>query len=653
MIEQRLGGRYEIKSRVGGGGMAIVYRGHDLLLDRTVAIKVLRSQYGTDEDFIRRFRREAQAAAKLTHPNVVNIYDVGQEDDTHYIVMEYVEGETLKDLIKREAPLPASKAVNITIQIAQALDHAHQNQIIHRDIKPHNILIGKNGVVKVTDFGIARAVTSATITQTGSVMGSVHYFSPEQAKGGLTGEKSDIYSLGVVLYEMVTGELPFSGESPISVALKHLQEEFRDPRELNAEIPQSLENVILKSLCKDPDHRYLSAREMEKDLETCLLSSRLNEVKFKPLQLETGDDPTIIIPAIRHDAGNTRIHTPIDNNEYSTDDDHWTDPPARKRWIKPLVWLVVIALIIGIGYYFVKQIQAMFDVPEVVVPMLENMEVDEAVALLTEKDLIPDIKQINHDLVESGYVIKQDPKEGTTIKSGTTVSLTVSLGKATSPMPDVTMKRLREAQYLLQGFGFKEKDIIVEEDYNEEVPTGSVITQLPLAQTPVVPNDTTVKLIVSKGGETFTMPSIIGMTEAQVRATLVKYGLELDQNIIEKESYFDKGLVLSQWPVQPGEQVAKGTKITIEISSGMKEDALVNLVPILIEVDKETDVEIRISDARYSDFTIIHETVSTRKPYEIEVVLSPSRNATITVFEDGIEAMTTRKTYDEVQTGGD
>ncbi len=235
MEGRKLGGRYEILYRVGGGGMAVVYKAKDLLLNRYVAIKVMNESLSNDTEFIRRFSREAQAAASLSHPNVVNVYDVGREGHIHYIVMEYVEGPTLKEYIQENGPLPPEDAVHIASQICDALAHAHDNQIIHRDIKPHNILLGKNGRVKVTDFGIARAATSSTITQTGSVMGSVHYFSPEQARGGVIGEKSDLYSLGIVMYEMVTGELPFDGDSAIGIALKHLQEPVVAPRELRPE----------------------------------------------------------------------------------------------------------------------------------------------------------------------------------------------------------------------------------------------------------------------------------------------------------------------------------------------------------------------------------------------------------------------------------
>ncbi|SMO46658.1 Serine/threonine protein kinase [Melghirimyces algeriensis] len=278
---RKLGGRYEIISRIGGGGMAVVYKARDVLLNRYVAIKVLNESLSNDSEFIRRFSREAQAAASLSHPNVVGVYDVGQEDYTHYIVMEYIEGPTLKEYIQQYSPLTAEEIVSIASQICDALAHAHENQIVHRDVKPHNILLSYNGRAKVTDFGIARASTSSTITQAGSVMGSVHYFSPEQARGGLIGAKSDIYSLGVVLYEMVTGEIPFDGDSAISIAMKHLQEPVRDPAKLNPNVPQSIHHVIMRALEKDPDDRYPSIRDMKEELDVIFQQDRMEEPRLR------------------------------------------------------------------------------------------------------------------------------------------------------------------------------------------------------------------------------------------------------------------------------------------------------------------------------------------------------------------------------------
>lgn len=277
MEGKRLSGRYEILNRIGGGGMAVVYKAKDMSLHRNVAVKILSESLSNDSEFIRRFSREAQAAASLSHPNIVNVYDVGRDGYTHFIVMELVEGPTLKQYIQEQGPLSVEEAAEIAIQICDGLSNAHENGIVHRDIKPHNILLGSNGRVKVTDFGIARAASSSTITQTGSVMGSVHYFSPEQARGGVVTEKSDIYSLGIVLYEMLTGQIPFDGDSAIAIALQHLQEPVVDPRSINPEIPDNIVKILLRALEKDPEMRYTSVRAMMQDIRYALQMGHRNE----------------------------------------------------------------------------------------------------------------------------------------------------------------------------------------------------------------------------------------------------------------------------------------------------------------------------------------------------------------------------------------
>lgn len=647
MSEKRLAGRYELTAKVGGGGMAVVYKGHDLLLDRTVAVKVLRPQFAQDEDFIRRFRREAQAAARLSHPNVVNIYDVGQEDETHYIVMEYVEGETLKDLIRREAPLDMHKAVHIAVQIGEALEHAHQNHIIHRDIKPHNILLGTDGRVKVTDFGIARAVSSATITQSGSVLGTVHYFSPEQAKGGVTGEKSDLYSLGVVLYEMVTGHLPFSGTSPISVALKHLQENFQEPRQINPAIPQSVENVILKALCKEPSRRYASAREMVEDLRTALSPERLWEEKKNPEET-TDDDPTLVLPAIPGSL--SHITQPPRNGNHDAADS--SGNPRKEEsffsqsWVKISLWIVGILILIGLTFFIIQKIQDAFVVPEIEVPSVVNMPLDKAELLLREKGLKYDVKaEIYHDTVPAGNIIKQDPPPKEKIKAETPVMLTVSKGKESIPMPDVTLKDEREARTLLVDF----KEIKVTTEYSDTVPAGQVIRQNPSQNSPVVPKETVAELTVSKGKELFEMPSLIGKTRDQAEAILKKNDLVL-KGTQQEESYFDKGLVVRQWPVQPGEKVSAGQEVTIVLSSGLKADAVKVEEPIMaiVEEGKLTTVTIMVSDARFQDSLYVEEKINKSKEYTVNLVLSPTHNAVISVYKDGVLQVTRNVTYQEV-----
>ena len=270
LIGKRINERYKIIEFIGSGGMANVYLARDMILDRDVAVKVLRFDLANDEDIIRRFRREAQSATSLSHPNIVNIYDVGEEGNIYYIVMEYVDGQTLKQFIQNQHPIPLEQAIDIMMQITSAIGHAHQNNIIHRDIKPQNILIDKQGRVKITDFGIAVALSSTTITNTNSVLGSVHYISPEQARGGLASKKSDVYALGIVMFELLTGRPPFQGESAVSIALKHLQSKTPRPSEWNPDLPQSVENIVLKATAKDPYYRYNDADEMKDDLFTCL-----------------------------------------------------------------------------------------------------------------------------------------------------------------------------------------------------------------------------------------------------------------------------------------------------------------------------------------------------------------------------------------------
>nr|MDH3176755.1 Stk1 family PASTA domain-containing Ser/Thr kinase [Bacillus pumilus] len=311
LIGKRISGRYQILRVIGGGGMANVYLAEDMILDREVAIKILRFDFASDDDFIRRFRREAQSAASLDHSNIVSIYDVGEEDDIYYIVMEYVEGMTLKEYIHANGPLHPKEAVRIMEQVVAAMEEAHAKQLVHRDIKPHNILIDNMGNIKVTDFGIAMALSSATITHTNSVLGSVHYLSPEQARGGLATKKSDIYSLGIVLYELISGRMPFEGESAVSVALKHLQSEPPSVRRWNPSVPQSVENIILKAMAKDPFYRYEDASEMQKDLKTAFDPTRLKEKRFV---IEEDHEATKAIPIIQdhqidQDNEKTAVHS--------------------------------------------------------------------------------------------------------------------------------------------------------------------------------------------------------------------------------------------------------------------------------------------------------------------------------------------------------
>lgn len=640
MIGHELGGRYQVIERIGGGGMALVYRAHDILLNRNVAIKVLRSQFVHDEEFIRRFRREAQSAASLSHSNVVSIYDVGQEDEIHYIVMEYIEGKNLNEIIKERAPLQVDESVRIASQICDALDHAHQNQIIHRDIKPHNILIGRNGRVKVTDFGIARAVTSTTITQTGSVVGSVHYFSPEHAKGVTTGEKSDLYSLGIVLYQMLTGSLPFLGESPISIALKHLQEEFEEPKKLNPLIPQSVENVILRSMRKNPEERYTSAKEMLQDLETCLLPERRSESKVD-FHDEYDEDKTRIIPAIKplqRGAGSRNGG----GDRMMREEDVYPVAKGKKKWVGPTLWIGLTLLILIAMFSVVWYVKAMLDVPEVAVPNVINMTVEEAKIELNEVGLIieePLIQEYNPNFAE-GIIFDQSKPKDTLVKKGTSIVLSVSTAKPMTEMLDLSGMTVEEATKALIELGVAENRITPDERNSSDVPVGQIITQDPLPKIGFDPATVLVTLIVSKGEESIDMPDLTNLTEKEAAAKLEEVNLKLGD--IKEESSFtiDKGKVTKQWPYDTGTPVAPGTKITIYLSTGFPPEALeytFNLPVAPTQNGKKTKIRIVYADARNNGENQEWgtRTIGKSQVLSVNMVLAPNKDGNVSVYRDG------------------
>ncbi|TVX94754.1 Stk1 family PASTA domain-containing Ser/Thr kinase [Paenibacillus agilis] len=701
MIGTTLAGRYEIIARVGEGGMALVYKALDVLLNRYVAVKVLRQQFVHDEEFVRRFRREAQSAASLSHPNVVSIYDVGQEDEVHYIVMECIDGQNLNEIIKERAPLQPEEAIRIATQICDALDHAHHNHIIHRDIKPHNILIGQNGRVKVTDFGIARAVTSSTITQTGSVVGSVHYFSPEHAKGISTGEKSDLYSLGIVLYQMLTGQLPFLGESPISVALKHLQEPFEEPRELNPSIPQSVENVILKSMRKNPDERYQSAVEMMRDLETVLRPERLRESKVRfvsPSYHYEDHEETRVMPAIREQDLN-----PIDTNpgmgagryveaksmDYPSDSSlggassaahsrHSLAPrgsvqegtaavqnvqsastaPAQKKWVKPALWitltLVFLAIMIGVVFY----VKSLLAVEEIAVPELVNLTESEAKAELEKFKLVledPIIRKPQAG-VPKGIVFEQSKAPGTKVKEGASIKISVSEGEPAKPLPSVVGIPYDDAVKMLLEMGFDSKRIQRNPVFSDDVPEDSVVSMTPGVGENVDPLKDTVKLDVSKGKETFKMPNLVGSTKEEAMAKIESLGLKLKQpdGIIDEKSYLPEGQVIKQMPYYPNELVSKGMEVSIYVSAGYPPEAVEYSLQIPVppkEEGKLSTIEIKYIDARGENRKLEKRKISTTQVFSVDLVVDPNKDGVVSVERDGEYLGDYRVTYVDVKQG--
>ena len=493
--------------------MAIVYKARCTLLNRIVAVKVLRQQFSIDDDFVRRFRREAQAAASLSHPNIVSIYDVGQDKETYFIVMEYVEGETLKDLIEREAPLAPSRAVNVIRQIANALYHAHNNKIIHRDIKPHNVLLSKDGRVKVADFGIARAVTSTTQTfSPNSIMGSVHYFSPEQAKGKLATEQSDLYSLGIVLYEMLTKKLPFDGESPISIALKHLQQTIPPVAEHNSEMTPELQGILDKMLEKDRSLRYQSATDLLAALRTWNVAATSGEGA-----------------ADHHDELDSHSQTQVYGPVKSDEDD------AKKRWQKKLILWGTIGLVFGAAIYFsvvgLTALQNMWTVDEVEIPNVYGMDLADAIEALDAQGLTnyEVVGHVFHDTIPENHVTTQRPAADRVVKQNRVIELTLSKGPDLVEVPPLEGLDRREAEATLQGLGLQPS---VELEYSESHAFGVVIRQEPL--TGKIARSQMVRLVVSQGAHPIQMENLVGRTYQQ--ASTIIQELMLEERIVRWET---------------------------------------------------------------------------------------------------------------------
>ncbi len=550
MIGTKLGKRYELLERVGGGGMALVFKGRDTLLDRTVAVKVLRSQYTADEDVVRRFRREAQAAASLSHANIVNIYDVGQEDDVYYIVMEFIAGKTLKQKIQHEGKVGIERAIEIAIQICEALEHAHAHKVIHRDIKPHNIMLTAGGSVKVADFGIARASTSATLTHSGTIMGSVHYFSPEQARGGFSGERSDLYSLGVVLYEMLAGKVPFEGDSAVTIALKHVQETPVPPRKLNPEIPVALERVVLKALEKEQSLRYQSATEMLQDLRA------LQEKGRKPA---AGDAPQA--PQKSQEAEPAHAVEPAAVRE-----DRQASRTPRRHARRP-VWAVILLLLVVVAaVYGWTTLNDWLNVATVQVPSVVGKSLTEAQKILRDAKLVPSVVAERYDeKVQVSQIISQTPEGGQMVKAGRTINLIVSMGQEFIEVPDVTNQTVRAASILLSGAGL---DIgAVRSRNHPTVPQDSVITQNPRAGTRV-PKGTQVDVEISMGPEAISVvvPNFVGES---VDVVLQKLGgLKLVPGAMaQRESEQVAGTILEQDPAA-GAEVAENSTVNFVVSKG-------------------------------------------------------------------------------------
>ena len=561
-----LGNRYEIIEKVGNGGMATVYKATDKILKRNVAVKILRDEFTTDEEFIKRFEVEAQSAARLTHPNIVSIYDVGVEDNLHYIVMELIQGKTLKEIILEEkGPLPWKWSVNVAIQIASALETAHRNNIIHRDIKPHNIIITEDGIAKVTDFGIAKAVSNSTITAFGTTIGSVHYFSPEHARGGFTDAKSDLYSLGVVLYEMVTGKVPFDADTPVSVALKHMQEKPEEPIEVNPNVPVAVNKIIMKALQKDTTLRYQTATEMLDDLRKSLKNPNGDFVD------DSEYDPT---------AKTQVLHTEMYNNSRGSNEDKGKNGKKDGKFKAFIKRHKKLSIFIGLVLLFALSLGGTIlalnitNPPEVEVPNVVGLSREEAEQEIKNANLgFEAIEEYNKDVPE-GYVISQKVKgdlgDFTTtpgnkkVKEGvnnTTIQVKISKGQEKTTVPNVEGKEREEAIKMLEDANLVAE---VVEETSRTVKEGYVIKQETEPDTEALAGDT-VKIHVSTGTgiKQVTVISVIGQDEATAKSNLESLGLKV--NVTYQDATSNNGKVTAQ-SIDANKVVDEGTTITLTVN---------------------------------------------------------------------------------------
>ena len=560
-----LGNRYEIIEKIGNGGMATVYKAKCHVLNRYVAIKILRDEFTTDEEFIKRFEVEAQSAASITHPNIVSVYDVGVDGNLYYIVMELIKGKTLKEIIVEEkGPLPWKWSVNIAIQIASALEIAHKNHIIHRDIKPHNIIITEDGVAKVTDFGIAKAVSNSTITAFGTTIGSVHYFSPEHARGGFTDEKSDLYSLGVVMYEMLTGRVPFDADTPVSVALKHMQEEPIAAKDVNPNIPSAVNDIIMKALKKDTNLRYQNATAMLLDLRRALKDPEGNFVDNNEY---SGDFPTQRISTLGEEE---------EKGPKATQKNGKNKKP--NKFIKFIKEHKVLSSIIGLILLFIISLGATVGIAnltrpkEVAIPDLVGKTVDEAKQILEENKLIYVEGEPEYSTeYEAGKIISQDPQyvENRKIRQNTEVKVIVSLGTETTTVPKLKGLTKEEAEDAAEEANIK---LEIVEETSKTVEAGIIIEQEIEEGETVNAGDTVkVYLSIGTGIEQVVVTSVFGKTEDVAKQTLTDLGLDVVVEY-EEDNSKENGIVLKQ-SIASGQTVDKGSKITITVN---KRDELKN-----------------------------------------------------------------------------
>lgn len=634
---RNIGERYKIISHLGTGGMATVYLARDLILEREVAVKVLRQDFYTNPDAMRRFRREALSATQLTHPNIVGVYDVGEENGSSYIVMEYVKGQDLKSYIDERGPISPRESVAIMKQILSAIEMAHRNRIIHRDIKPQNILIDQYGNVKITDFGIAIALSETSLTQTNTLLGSVHYLSPEQARGGMATIKSDIYALGVVLFELLAGHVPFDGESAVSIALKHFQSPMPQLTKIMPTIPQSLENVVLKATAKDPLNRYDSCEEMLDDITTALNPNRIHESVYQPNTF-TGETK-VLKPVVEHSPIKKTATSfedipivPLDNEPPMPVENanKQLEKKKRRKWPWVVLGLMVVASVFLFFYY-----SLVMNAPkDVEIPNVVNLTEEDATKLLEKFDLsVKDIKRESSETVEAGKVLDSNPKPGTSVKTGSAVNLIVSTGTQKITVANYEGQDYEQARDELKKLGF-----IVErrEDYDDDTPEGKIISQSIEAGKELIAKDQVMTLTISKGQSPIVIKDLSKYSRQAIEDYAKQNGLLVSFSEKESDS-MPQGAVISQNPAA-GTEVKQGDTLTIVLSKGLGERTVTKKITIPYAkpaessqeseanssvVAKSNVVEIYVEDANFS-FDSIYQTykITESKTIDIKFTLS-------------------------------
>lgn len=685
MIGQRISDRYVIIEGIGGGGMANVYLALDVILDRHVAVKVLQPQFSDDEQFIKRFRREAQAATSLAHPNIVNIFDVGEEGNLYYIVMEYVKGQTLKELIQQEGPLQVDVALGYLKQILAAMAHAHANQIVHRDIKPHNILISEDGEAKVADFGIARAMSAATITHTNSVMGSVHYLSPEQARGGHITYRSDIYSLGIVFYEMLSGVLPFSGDTAVSIAIKHLQNDMPSIRQINSSIPQSVENMIHKATMKDPAARYQTAEEMEEDAYTLLDPDRSDEVPYA-FKKEDDHEVTKAVPIVGKlpesvDLEKTIAAEPTKPVQQMTESKPSQaepiakpkKPKKRKKWLIILMLTALFTLVVGATAFAI--LPSVFRVGEVTIPDIIDEPIEDAEQTLEDLRLTVDIEEVEDDSVDSGHVISVNPRVGSSVKEGSTVRVQVSGTEEEITLQDYVDLPIEQAERLLEQLNVTVERVTRE---SNEKPEGTVISQTPVSGSTIVPSNTPVYLTYAVKSQ-IRLSNLEGETEEEARSYFNNEGLR-GRFSFEYSDTIAEGRIISQDP-EPFEMLDPGSNVEVVVSRGAEGESPGGTAPPAtdtpgddepddeeepsrvidvsqpVEVSQQEQEDGKVFDIRIvyrdastegEDEVFVDEEISESKTYTIPLRVSPSYSGSFDLYiNDELIKSSSERTYEQ------